>query len=288
MASNNLLSAPDLLASSTKADKIVFYLSLGISLLTLFPITYAIWFRNFPPIKAQHVGMTVAIGIGGIIFNISNSMMQGVLGFDGIIGYCKFWGSWTIFTFGLGVLLPAINMRLLLFHRVFITGNTPAFSDNNIINFFRRFWLFIVLWLPTLVTSIVISSLKGRRGAWNMEEYGLRDCTFSNGFLIWIYVYIFITVLFSWVIYLRMRRIANVFDGVVIKLIKGSNSPWGRIVIVVTDTIMINGYTWIKPSALCKMLQRDNLLVQHKRGVNMVSNNYIKTEENLRASSTYC
>ncbi|KAJ1892426.1 hypothetical protein LPJ66_006350 [Kickxella alabastrina] len=265
--------------------------------------------------------MTVAIGIGGIIFNISNSMMQGVLGFDGVIGYCKFWGSWTIFTFGLGVLLPAINMRLLLFHRVFITGNTPAFSNNDIINFFRQFWLFIVLWLPTLVTSIVISLLKGRRGAWNMEEYGLRDCTFSNGFLIWIYVYIFITVLFSWVIYLRMRRIANVFDGfrtaiwtlaictvifivsVVIKLIKGSNSPWGRIVIVVTDTIMINGYTWIvfgppiighifwrkeTMRSFANMLQRDNLLVQHKRGVNMVSNNYIKTEEDLRASSTYC
>ncbi|KAJ1888993.1 hypothetical protein LPJ66_008279 [Kickxella alabastrina] len=264
--------------------------------------------------------MTVAIGIGSIIFNICNSMVQGMVGFDGVLGLCRLWGVWGLFTFGLGVLLSAINMRMVLFYRVFITVNSTARSNSMVVNFFRKFWPFFALWTPTIVTGIVMSSLKSQQGVWLLEDQNSRDCIFANGYLYWIYAYFILSIVLSWVIYLRMRRVARVFNGfrtaiwtvviatvalavsIVIKFVKGSNSPWGRIAIGLTNTILLNGYIWFMfaPPVIghifwreqtmrdfMNTLHKDSLIVRQKRSVEMQSGQLIRSKHEFCASSTY-
>ncbi|KAJ2889336.1 hypothetical protein IWW38_004775, partial [Coemansia aciculifera] len=94
-------------------------------------------------------------------------------------------------------------------------------------------------------------------------DHGLRACDFSEGYLYWIYVYFLVQIILSWVLYLRMRKVAKAFNGfrmaiwtlviftsallinMVINIIEGSNYPWGRITIALANMILINGYLWL-------------------------------------------
>ncbi|KAI7834624.1 hypothetical protein BX661DRAFT_167858 [Kickxella alabastrina] len=314
------ISPDDIFDLPSKAEAAILYLSIGITLASIFPLAYAIWFRNFPPMKAQHVSTTVIIGIGGIIFNISNNLMEGMAGYDGALGLCGLWGVWGMFTFGLSVFLSAINMRLVLFYRVFITGNTTARSNSAIVNFSRRFWPFFALWLPSLVTGIVISALRGQQGAWLLEDYGLRVCTFSMGYLLWTNIYFIIMIVLSWVLYFRMRKVANAFNGfrmaiwtlvvstlimvvgMVVNYLEGSRYPWGRITIAVTNMVTINGYIWMifGPPVIGHLfwreqtmrnymntLHKDSLIARQTRGGDMYKHAYVKSEIDLHENAHY-
>ncbi|KAI7834611.1 hypothetical protein BX661DRAFT_175196 [Kickxella alabastrina] len=320
MAADKPLTAQDIFNLPTTTETVVFYTSLGVTLASFSPLFYAVWFRNFPPMKAQHVGITITIAIGGIVFNISNNIAQGMAMYNGALGACRFWGAWVLFTFGLAVFLSAIYMRLVLFYRVFISGSTKARTENKTVGFFRKFWPFFAMWSPALITSIVITSLKGPQGIWLLEDHGLRACAFSDGYLMWIYVYFLIMIIASWVLYFRMRKIANAFNGfrmaiwtivvstivlvvsMVLNLTKGSNSPWGRIAIALTNMAMLNGYIWmiLGPPVIGHMfwrertmrsfmntLHKDSLVAQQTRSVEMEAFAHDKLENNHQPNSIY-
>ncbi|KAJ2776123.1 hypothetical protein GGI18_004410 [Coemansia linderi] len=256
-------TAQSIFAEPTTAETVVFFVSLAVNLSSFLLLGYAIWFREYPPMRAQHVAITVAIGIGGIIFNISNNLVQGMARYEGFLGVCKFWGAWVLLTFGLAVFLSSMNMRLVLFYRIFVTGNTYIRPKFSVTNFFRRFWPLIAIWSPSFISSIVISSISGPRGAWLLEDHGLRACDFSEEYLYWIYAYFAAQIVLSWILYFRMRKVAKVFNGfrmaiwtlliftatllisMVINIIEGSNYPWGRIAIALSNMILINGYLWL-------------------------------------------
>ncbi|KAJ2879174.1 hypothetical protein IWW38_006168, partial [Coemansia aciculifera] len=256
-------TAQDIFSVPTTGETVVFYVSLAASLSSLFLIAYAIWFRAYPPMRAQHVGISVSIGVGGIIFNVSNNLVQGMAKYDGVLSECKFWGAWVLMTCGIGVLLSSLNMRLVLFYRVFVSGNTCNNSDYRAINFVHRYWPLFAMWLPSVISSIVISALQGHRGAWLLEDHGLRACDFSVEYLYWIYAYFAAQIVLSWVMYLSMRKVAKAFNGfrmaiwtvaiftaillitIILNFVKGSNYPWGRIVIAVCNMFLTNGYLWL-------------------------------------------
>ncbi|KAJ2705707.1 hypothetical protein FB645_002197 [Coemansia sp. IMI 203386] len=315
-----LLTAQDVFLPPTTTETVVFYVSLVVNLTSFFPILYAIWFRDFPPMRAQHVGITVAVGVGGIIFNISNNLVQGMAEYHGVLGLCDFWGAWVIFTFGLAVFTCSLNMRLILFYRVFVTGNTLKQTNNKVLNFFRRFWPFFALWSPSLVSSIVVTALKGPRGAWLLEDHGLRACTFSDGYLYWIYAFFAAMIILSWILYFRMRSVAQAFNGfrmavwtliifsltliisMVINIIKGSNQSWGRIAIALSNMILINGYIWLilGPPVIGHLfwreqtmrhfmntLHKDSLIAQQTRGFELNTQIYGISDNDVYAHSSY-
>ncbi|KAJ2718534.1 hypothetical protein GGI07_005706 [Coemansia sp. Benny D115] len=315
-----LLTAQDVFLPPTVTETVVFYISLGVNLTSLFPLIYAGIYREFPPMKAQHVGITVLAGLGGIIFNISNNLVQGMAKYNGILGWCDFWGAWVILTFGLSIMLSSISMRLVLFYRVFVTGNTLGRPRNKLVSFVRRFWPFLALWLPTFISSVVVSALKGPRGAWLLEDHGLRACTFSDGYLYWIYAYFAAMIVLSWVLYFRMRKVAQAFNGfrmaiwtliiftltlvisMVINIIKGSNASWGRIVIALSNMILINGYIWLifGPPVIGHMffreqtmrkfmntLHKDSLIAQQTRGVELNTQIYGISDNDVYVNSSY-
>ncbi|KAJ2500800.1 hypothetical protein GGH96_002439 [Coemansia sp. RSA 1972] len=307
-------TAQDIFLPPTTAETVVFYISLAINLANFFPIIYALVYRKFPPMRAQHVGITVSIGIGGIIFNISYNLVEGMAKYEGVLGVCKFWGAWVMFTLGLGIVMAAINMRLVLFYRIFVTGNTYARSSSRIKNFIRRFWPFFALWLPTIITSIVISALPGRQGAWLLEDHGLRACNFSYGYTYWIYAYFAAQIVLSWVLYFRMRKIAQAFNGfrvaiwtllifttillssMIINIIKGANKSWGRITIALVNVVMMTAYIWLilgppvighifrREQTMRKFmnsLHKDALIAQQTRAVDMQSQLYCASDSDV-------
>ncbi|KAJ2368076.1 hypothetical protein H4S01_001795 [Coemansia sp. RSA 2610] len=307
MTDQSLDTAESIFVPPTTAETVVFYISLAINLANFIPIAYALWFRSFPPMKAQHVGITVTIGVGGIIFNISYNLVQGMAEYRGVLGVCKLWIGWVMFTLGMGMFMSAINMRLILFYRIFVTGNVLKRSNSHIINFLRRFWPFFAMWAPTLVTSIVVTILSGPRGAWLLRDHGLQACDFSYGLTYWIYAYFAALIIMSWVLYLRMRKVAQAFNGfrmaiwtllifttilissMVINIIKGSNSSWGRIVIALINVVFMTGYIWLifGPPVVghifwreqtmrnfMNSLHKDAIVAQQTRGVDLHSQIY--------------
>ncbi|KAJ1888351.1 hypothetical protein LPJ66_008623, partial [Kickxella alabastrina] len=54
MVNTGPMSPDDKFELPSKAEAAILYLSIGITLASIFPLAYAIWFRNFPPMKAQH------------------------------------------------------------------------------------------------------------------------------------------------------------------------------------------------------------------------------------------
>ncbi|KAJ2724553.1 hypothetical protein GGI07_001900 [Coemansia sp. Benny D115] len=301
MTASSQLTAQDVFIPPTTAETAVFYTSLVINLTSFIPLAYAIWFRKFPPMKAQHVGITVLIGLGGIIFNVSYNLVQGMAKYEGVLGKCKAWGAWVMFTFGLAMCTASINMRLVLFYRIFVTGNAQ-YCKNRVKCFVRRFWPLFMLWFPSVISSLVVSTLRGPRGTWLLEDHGLRACTFSDGYLYWIYAYFAAMIVLSWILYFRMRKVAQAFNGfrmaiwtlvifsliliisMVINIIKASNESWGRIVIALTNMVLINGYIWLifgspvighmffREQTMRKFmntLHKDSLIAQQTRGMDL-------------------
>ncbi|KAJ2755660.1 hypothetical protein GGI19_001454 [Coemansia pectinata] len=320
MPDQSLDTAQSIFSEPTTAETAVFFTSLAINLSSFFLITYAIWFREYPPMRAQHVAITVSIGIGGIIFNVSNNLVQGMARYDGVLGICKFWGGWVLTTFGAGVFLSSMNMRLVLFYRIFVTGNTYIRPKFSIANFFRRYWPLLAMWAPTFISSIVISSLTGPHGAWLLEDHGLRACDFSEEYLYWIYAYFAAQIVLSWVLYFRMRKVAKAFNGfrmaiwtlliftaillisMVINIIKGSNYPWGRIAIALSNMLLINGYLWLilGPPVIGHLfwreqtmrnfmnsLHKDSLIAQQTRAHGLHTQLYGMSESDVFSSSNY-
>ncbi|KAJ1798109.1 hypothetical protein LPJ59_002712 [Coemansia sp. RSA 2399] len=267
-----------------------------------------------------HVGITACIGMGSIIFNISNNLVQGMAKYNGFLGVCKFWGAWVIMTFGVGLFLPAINMRFVLFHRIFVTGNTYIRSRFSAFNFFRRFWPFFALWAPSAISSIVITALPGPRGAWLLKDHGLSACDFSHGYLYWIYAYFAAQLVLSWILYFRMRSVAQAFNGfriaiwtliiftitlvinMVINIVQGSNSSWGRIVIALCNMVFFNGYIWFilgvpvlghmfwreqNMRTFMNSLHKDALIAQQTRAFGLESQAYGASENELYAHFSY-
>ncbi|KAJ2746279.1 hypothetical protein GGI20_001480 [Coemansia sp. BCRC 34301] len=320
MTNQSLDTAQSIFAEPTTAETIVFFISLGVNLSSLFLIAYAIWFRAYPPMRAQHVGITVSIGIGGIIFNVANNLVQGMARYDGVLGLCKLWAGWVLVTFGLGVFLSSLNMRLVLFYRVFVTGNTYNRSKFSILNFFRRYWPLLAMWVPSFISSIIVSSLKGPRGAWLLEDHGLRACDISEEYLYAIYAYFAAQIVLSWVLYFRMRKVAKAFNGfrmavwtvaiftaillisMVINIIKGSNYPWGRIVIALCNMFLINGYLWLILGVpvvghmfwreqtmrnFMNNLHKDSLIAQQTRAHGMHTQLYGMSDSDVFANLAY-
>ncbi|KAJ1898556.1 hypothetical protein LPJ66_002670 [Kickxella alabastrina] len=171
------------------------------------------------------------------------------------------------------------------------------------------------MWSPAFITSIVITSLKGPRGIWLLEDHGLRACTFSDGYLMWIYLYFLIMIIASWVLYFRMRKVANAFNGfrmaiwtivvstivlvvsMVLNLTKGSNYPWGRIAIALTNMAMLNGYIWMIFGSpvighmfwreqtmrnFMNTLHKDSLVAQQKCSIEMSAHARGQLEHDMR------
>ncbi|KAI9504218.1 hypothetical protein GGI25_002456 [Coemansia spiralis] len=320
MTDQSLDTAQSIFVPPTTAETVCFFVSLVVNLSSFFLIGYAIWFRAYPPMRAQHVGITVTIGIGGIIFNISNNLVQGMAKYQGVLGVCDFWGAWIIMTFGVGPFLSAVNMRLVLFYRVFVTGNTYSHTNSRLINFTRRFWPLFVLWLPSLISSIVVTALSGPRGTWLLEDHGLRACDFSYGYLYWIYAYFAAQIVLSWILYLRMRNVAKAFNGfrialwtlvvfsgllvvnMVINIVKGSNTSWGRIAIAMANMVLINSYLWFilgvpvlghlfwreqTMRTFMNNLHKDALIAQQTRAFGLESQVYGMSENEIYAHSSY-
>ncbi|KAJ2647927.1 hypothetical protein GGH99_007917 [Coemansia sp. RSA 1285] len=320
MTDQSLDTAQSIFVPPTKAETIIFYVSLAVNLSTILLIIYSFIFRSYPPMRAQHVGITASIGIGSVVFSISNNLAQGMAKYEGFLGVCNFWGVWVIMTFGVGLFQSAINMRFVLFYRIFVTGNTYTRSKFNVLNFFRRFWPFFALWLPAVITSIVVTALPGRRGAWLLEDHGLRACDFSYGYLYWVYAYFAAQIVLSWLLYLKMRSIAHAFNGfriaiwtllvftvilivnMVINIVKGSNSSWGRIAIALCNMVFINGYMWFilgvpvlghmfwreqTMRTFMNSLHKDALIAQQTRAFGLESQAYGVSDHDIYAHSSY-
>ncbi|KAJ2726578.1 hypothetical protein GGI07_000520 [Coemansia sp. Benny D115] len=127
-------------------------------------------------------------------------------------------------------------------------------------------------------------------------------------------------IVLSWVLYLRMRSIAQAFNGfrmaiwtliifslvliisMIINIIKGSNESWGRIVIALTNMVLLNGYIWLilGPPVIGHMffrertmrkfmntLHKDSLIAQQNRGVELNTEIYGISDNDVYGPSGY-
>ncbi|KAJ1668973.1 hypothetical protein GGF38_002614 [Coemansia sp. RSA 25] len=118
-----------------------------------------------------------------------------------------------------------------------------------------------------------------------------------------------------------MRKVAKAFNGfrmaiwtvviftgillisMVINLIKGSNYPWGRIVIALSNMILINGYLWLILGVpvvghlfwreqtmrnFMNNLHKDSLIAQQTRAQGVHTQLYGMSDNDMFASSAYC
>ncbi|KAJ1963940.1 hypothetical protein GGI12_001738 [Dipsacomyces acuminosporus] len=248
---------------SIHAEHVVFYVSLGINLTNVLFIVYAIWFRSYPPIKAKHVWITAGIGVGSTIFNLSFNVISGMVGYHGWLSHCRIWGGWLMMTFGLGLFLSFLNMRLVIHYRVFITRHTCNYKQFTTRNFVRCWWPIFALWFPSLLSSVLICALPDMHSLKSVLDNGVRTCDFNYRYLYWVFVYFGVQVIISWVLYFRMRHIAKAFNefrlalatlliftailaiNVILACTGAEVQSWGRIVVAWCNTVLFNSYFWM-------------------------------------------
>ncbi|KAJ2724554.1 hypothetical protein GGI07_001901 [Coemansia sp. Benny D115] len=320
MANGTPLTAQDVFTPPNTAETVIFYISLVVNLTSFIPLAYAIWFRDYPPMKAQHVGITLLVGIGGIIFSISNNLAQGMAKYNGVLGNCDFWGGWALFTFGLALFSSSINMRLILFYRVFVTGNA-LICNRRTRCMIRRFWPLFALWFPSFISSMVISTMRGNKGAYLLTTDGLRACVFEDGYLYWIYAYFAVMIIVSWIMYFFMRKYAKTFNGfrmavwtlviftftliinMAVNLAGVTDRPLGRIIVAVANMVLINGYIWLilGPPVIGHMffreqtmrkfmntMHKDTLVAQQTRGIKGDTEIYADLDTDPYEQATQC
>ncbi|ORX70866.1 hypothetical protein DL89DRAFT_315550 [Linderina pennispora] len=244
------------------AEMPVFYTALAVSLTNIPIIGYAIYNRDYLPIKSKNVWIVAGIGLGSTIFNVSFNILNGMMGFEGVLGYCRFWTAWMMSTLGLGLFLSPMNMRLIIYYRVFVTRRTHSYTHFTVAKFLRRYWPLFVLWMPVVASSIVASVLPAHKTVQLVVDHGLNTCHNNFSFLYFIFAYFAAQVLVAWGLYLRMRKIAKAFNefrlalwtlliftaifvlNLAVMLAQGTVYPWGRIFLAFANMVLFNSYFW--------------------------------------------
>ncbi|KAJ1956038.1 hypothetical protein GGI12_005414 [Dipsacomyces acuminosporus] len=247
----------------TNTEKALFYVALALNLTNFLLIIYAIINRKYLPIKSKQVWITAGIGIGSTIFNISYNVVSGMVGYEGWLSYCRLWTGWFQVTLGLGIFQSLINMRLIIYYRVFNTRKTHAYSRFTVRKFLRRFWPFFVLWFPSLLSTIMIYALPDTFSARSVRDDGVLTCDFNFNYLYWVFSYYAAQVIISWVLYFRMRGVAKAFNefrtalativiftliflaNVIINCVGGTIHMWGRVALAFINMVLFNSYFWL-------------------------------------------
>ncbi|KAI8325056.1 hypothetical protein GQ54DRAFT_295691 [Martensiomyces pterosporus] len=262
---------------STPTEHALFYVTFAINLTNVIFIVYALCCRSYLPIKAKNVWITSGIGIGSTIFNVSYNVVNGMVGYQGWLEYCRMWSGWFMVTLGLGMFQSFINLRLIIYYRVFISRRTHAYSHFTVRKFLRRYWPFFALWFPSLLSSIVIYVLPSKMSARSVLDKGVRTCDFDFNYIYWIFAYYAAQVIVSWVLYFRMRRIAKAFNefrtalatlliftaifamNLIVNLAGGTVHMWGRVTLAFSNALLFNSYFWLilGPPIVGHMFSRD-------------------------------
>ncbi|ORX70867.1 hypothetical protein DL89DRAFT_315548 [Linderina pennispora] len=245
---------------TSSAEMPVFYATMGMCLLNVPVVGYAIYNRNYLPIKSKNVWISAGMGLGMTMFCVSFNIISGMIGFEGALGMCRFWTTWMMTVFGLALFQSLINMRLIVYYRVFITQQTHSYKQFTIRKFLRRYWPFFAMWLPMVITAIVAFILPARLTVELVVDHGLNACHNNFSFLYFIIAYIVAQDIVAWVLYFRMRSVAKAFNEfklalgtivlftafvVLITALMVSQAlvySWGRIFIAFSNAILLNSY----------------------------------------------
>ncbi|KAI8321292.1 hypothetical protein GQ54DRAFT_325137 [Martensiomyces pterosporus] len=281
-SSSELVYAPPI-----PAERPIFYFTLAVNLINIPLIIYSLLHRRFLPIKSKQIWIISGIGFSITVYNISYNLSDGMLGYGGPLSHCRLWSGWFMMTFGLGMTVSLMNMRLILYYRVFMTRRTHSYKHFTVKKFARRFWPFFVLWSPALLTSIIIYIIPKRFSTYMIEDRSVAACDFNNGYLYWTEAYLAVQVIFSWLLYFRMRRIAKAFNefrmaiwlliiftipfitNLIILIVDNAAYPRDRIAMAFVNMSIINLYYWliIIPPVYGHMFDRETTLAKFQENM---------------------
>ncbi|KAJ1963939.1 hypothetical protein GGI12_001737 [Dipsacomyces acuminosporus] len=246
-----------------QSEVALFYTVAAINLLSIPIIVYSFYYRSYLPIKAKNVWISAGIGIGSLVYNFAYNVTLGMVGYGGWYQPCRLWSAWLMFTFGMGVVLSFISLRLIFYYRIFITRRTHIHDRFTMWGFCRRWWPFFALWAPTLLSSIVAQALPASFSIRSIVDHGIRTCDFNFNYLYWVFAYFAAQMLVAWGLYFRMRKIAKAFNefrtaiwtlilytivlvsNIGINCAGGTVHTWGRITLCLINTIMFNMHYWM-------------------------------------------
>ncbi|KAJ1956906.1 hypothetical protein EC988_001104, partial [Linderina pennispora] len=212
---------------ATNAEKVIFYVTLGIDLINVFLIAYAIIHRSYLPIKCKQVFLTSGIAIGSMVFSVSFSLADGMVGFYGVERHCLFW---------------RFDLRLFVLH----------------------WWPLVVFWLPAFIIVAVGQLLPEIQTARIViADDGTLACKYNYPYLSAVYTYFAVMIIIAWAMYFRMRSVAKAFNefrmavwtlslftlllmlNIGVMVPSGMSQLWGRVMLAFCNTILLNSYTWL-------------------------------------------
>ncbi|ORX74281.1 hypothetical protein DL89DRAFT_289878 [Linderina pennispora] len=269
---------------ATNAEKAIFYVTLGIDLINVFLIAFAIIHRSYLPIKCKQVFLTSGIAIGSMVFSVSFSLADGMVGFYGIGRHCFFWVGWMLTCCGLGIFLSFMNMRLVVYYRVFITRKTYRSKRCDLRLFVLHWWPLVVFWLPAFIIVTIGQLLPETQTARIViADDGTLAYKYNYPYLSAAYTYFAVMIIIAWAMYFRMRSVAKAFNefrmavwtlslftlllvlNIGIMVPNGMSQLWGRVMLAFCNTILLNSYTWLilgKP-IFGHMFRRKEMLRDH-------------------------
>ncbi|ORX70873.1 hypothetical protein DL89DRAFT_315556 [Linderina pennispora] len=213
-------------------------------------------------------------------------------GYEGIFSHCKLWSAWMMLALGLGVMLPAMVLRLILYYRVFILKSSGTGQDNILVKHARVYWPFYILWSPLLCACIVAEILPGNQTIDYVDIGGAHVCMMAPAMSYFVISYYCFLALLACALYIRMRSVAKVFNefklglwivatflinctlDLAVVFTGSAKFAWGRIVPTILYLLTYNGYFWliIGPPIFNHIFRREAALreiidIMHEDGI---------------------
>ncbi|KAI9090879.1 hypothetical protein DFS34DRAFT_688896 [Phlyctochytrium arcticum] len=137
---------------ATTADYVAIYFGAVIWGFDLIVLAYAVYHRNWVPLKAKQVDVSALGLFPGICFWLGNLHATGVTGFaSDVLRMCSFWELWIQLILGEHLLLAVMNYRLYKLHYIIIQGKVARG--------WRFYWFIIAFYVPILIPGFAAAAM---------------------------------------------------------------------------------------------------------------------------------
>ncbi|KAI9140035.1 hypothetical protein BKA69DRAFT_1082404 [Paraphysoderma sedebokerense] len=151
---------------------ILVYVGIALFGLTLISVVYIVLNRNYTPIKSKQIGSIVVLWLSGVCWFIGSLVANGVLGYDGILRYCKIWLAWVQIHFGVHFFVLTIWYRMWNLHRLVV--------QQKLLSGWSYYLPIIIFMLPSTVVVITIQLLPDSDSVLFVPH--IEECYFTSVF----------------------------------------------------------------------------------------------------------
>ncbi|KAI9090878.1 hypothetical protein DFS34DRAFT_597494 [Phlyctochytrium arcticum] len=148
---------------ATTADYVATYFGAVIWGFDLLVLAYAVYHRNWLPLKAKQVDVSAVGLFAGICFWLGNLHATGITGFGSeVLRKCSFWGLWVQIILGVHLLLAVMNYRIYKLHYIIIQGKVARG--------WRFYWFIIAFYLPIVILGFAAAGLGPQHSVFYMTS----------------------------------------------------------------------------------------------------------------------